>query len=541
MASLYNIINNQFPEFVQSDYPAFMEFVTSYYKWLEIQSIGKLEDIIGIDSSVVVLKLSLQFDSKNIILSQWVNQTILGSTGAKAHVKKVIAPTDDDPLVTLYVTCISAAQFTSSDIVTIEGSVGPIQGQLQSVSSLPSEFVQYFKRYLDVHGILSELAPYNTLYLKNIKQIYAAKGSEQGLVFLLRNVKSTDAVIRYPNENILRASNGLWLQDSIFSLINISGNNLPSTVSEIYQINQSSAVKISVNSFEVTNTTDNIETTVQIYHKFNPSLVISQGDLFEIRDELGHSIWQGRVISFPGHINVDVAGSNWQVGQIVTWPSNSTPTIARIADVSTTGAIKRVEIVAFGWGHSIDQQITVKPNPTSPDIDTATLTLKQTITAKTPGKWFDLTGQLSNQEVRLQDSFYYQQFSYDVESDVNPIYYKTLAKKVHPAGTKMFSTFALLSDIVVSPVMETSFPYKTLGVFDVIYSDDTDYNFSIVKPVDDLASPLDTVSKQFIKNGITDTVTLTAGSTVTITTEMYAAADYFAENYNKYIALVTIS
>lgn len=50
-------------------------------------------------------------------------------------------------------------------------------------------------------------------------------------------------------------------------------------------------------------------------------------------------------------------------------------------------------------------------------------------------------GQLSNQLIKIQDSYFYQAFSYLLESIQDPKSYKKMADLFHPAGTKRFSGY----------------------------------------------------------------------------------------------------
>lgn len=48
-----HLIPQQLPEFIQADYPVFVEFLKAYYKWYEEEySIGKLEDLVDIDDTI---------------------------------------------------------------------------------------------------------------------------------------------------------------------------------------------------------------------------------------------------------------------------------------------------------------------------------------------------------------------------------------------------------------------------------------------------------------------------------------------------------
>jgi len=68
---------------------------------------------------------------------------------------------------------------------------------------------------------------------------------------------------------------------------------------------------------------------------------------------------------------------------------------------------------------------------------------------KTEGSWQTYTSHLNTEDGKvLQDSFYYQDYSYEISSSLNEeIYLESLKDIAHPVGTKMFSTFSNLSRI----------------------------------------------------------------------------------------------
>ena len=92
MTNLYSIVREQFPEFIQSEYYAFLEFVQAYYKWLEIQSDGDISDIGKIDTTDNVIFIEQWFDGDEIDLSQFLHQVVYGTSNeAKAIVKHVLS------------------------------------------------------------------------------------------------------------------------------------------------------------------------------------------------------------------------------------------------------------------------------------------------------------------------------------------------------------------------------------------------------------------------------------------------------------------
>lgn len=99
-------------------------------------------------------------------------------------------------------------------------------------------------------------------------------------------------------------------------------------------------------------------------------------------------------------------------------------------------------------------------NPTgSSTIDTGDLTIEEWLASRAtltynydnvvelPGYYLTDAGQLSNQAVKLQDNFFYQAFSYLIETSQDISKYQQLLNIAHPAGTKRFSTLNKNSDI----------------------------------------------------------------------------------------------
>ena len=50
---LHLIVSEQLPEFVRADFPTFVEFVKTYYRWLSTQSVGNIETVVDIDRTPV--------------------------------------------------------------------------------------------------------------------------------------------------------------------------------------------------------------------------------------------------------------------------------------------------------------------------------------------------------------------------------------------------------------------------------------------------------------------------------------------------------
>lgn len=526
MTTLYTIVKEQFPEFVRSDYPAFVEFVQAYYKWLEIQSAGKIEDVVDIDTPSYVV--AIQDYQSAIVLSDYAQAIIVGQTsGARAIVKSTVSGSPHN----LYVQYITVdVGFTAGEIITIEGT--SIQSRVVDVTTTASVFVTYFKQQLDVYGLFDNASPYNTRYLKNIKEIYAAKGSEQALVFMLQAVHGVvDATILYPSENILRASDGKWSQLRHFTVRRFQGPAPATPPAEVYVQTGTTSIRVVVDHCEFLTDTD-----VRIY--FNQSLILEVGQVVYITN--GTTIeCAARIVDNVNGVEVTNGGLGWQLGQLITFTGTVKDTIARVSDTDiATGQIKHIQILEYGWLHTENQSITIRPSPTSDAETEATLTLVGGVIANMPGRWADAAGQISNQEIRLQDNKYYQQFSYDIQSTTNPAVYTNLAQTIHPAGMALFSTYVLERTIAITPSIVTTYPYKTVGLFDIVVVDDA-ASFSLVfeKPLQSTALAIDgNITFSVDKYLIEDTVSVVSEDTFS---SVETGITYDSEEYFEVPVLVT--
>ena len=50
--NLSPIVSKTIPEFVNDDYPLFVQFLKTYYKWLDITQISSIENVVDIDVDV---------------------------------------------------------------------------------------------------------------------------------------------------------------------------------------------------------------------------------------------------------------------------------------------------------------------------------------------------------------------------------------------------------------------------------------------------------------------------------------------------------
>lgn len=500
MDKLYVLIKEQFPEFVLSDYPKFVEFVQAYYKWLEQALPQDLQTIVDIDNT-------------------------------------------------------------------------------------PDEYLKYFIDQLDVYGLLTRSTPYNKTFIKHIKELYTAKGTEDGLLFLLKAVYDSDVSIDYPIQYVLKPSDGKWVQEKFITLRTYYGS--VDTIAEWdFSFNCRCAGRrqpISVTRTEILD-----QQTVRFYFQQQTSTILFIGQRINVYNSVGGLMYTGTIIPSPSRIDILNPGQDWQLGQVIIWPGTDKNTIIRVADVNPNGTLKRIEIVEYGYDHNDGEAFIISPYPIKPISPTYLLTQTQltfgdpptfeynldindvidgisddfrmyasglkfnsyllegyqedvyvgslvasrtNAVAPTPtgvsnvtldqwlssratlrytfdvvgslrGKWTDESSHLSTDSIRLQDSFYYQQFSYVIESAVNPSVYKDLAASIHLASTKMFTKFNATSQFKIDPRVLVTFPFVRLDILDVAVPIDSPQNAEFTKLSQSSVEVLEEDSKHFQKLSI---------------------------------------
>ena len=225
---------------------------------------------------------------------------------------------------------------------------------------------------------------------------------------------------------------------------------------------------------------------IRFYVDSDPKAFINQEVRIIEKNDQGKEYvsYVGNVTKGVSGIKVINPGKQWQAGQIFTasknqiWYTYTDPQpddvtavsfvnskgvsieysvgkalIGRVLTVGEQGSIQTVEILQFGdhvpYGASIP--IVVSPltgcGVDQSDDYAATLELTYDENGRNAGFFEDFSGMLSNDEIRIHDSDYYQQFSYDIIANVDGSLFKDIANLLHPAGTKMFTAYIVDADL----------------------------------------------------------------------------------------------
>lgn len=180
-------------------------------------------------------------------------------------------------------------------------------------------------------------------------------------------------------------------------------------------------------------------------------------------------VWQDELQRRPG--NVFFANNQHLDIQFFTDASQSaqiagSPGVAKIvsvqdegvlgdnANISSTvganGTITALRLVDSGFNHIQNELVTIQTT-THPDATSAQLRLRLDNVANSEGYYATSRSHISTKRGFIQDSRFYQEFSYEVEAAIALNRYRDLALRlVHPAGQALFGKFKSTSNVDVN-------------------------------------------------------------------------------------------
>ena len=241
-------VESQLPDFVREDHALFSLFLKYYYEFLES---GELV-LTGSNDFVVEETLTKSFildeTGENIVLEESVGKFVAGEiiTGSISGATAKVLVDDFDNNNRLFIT--SQQLFETGE--TITGSTSGASSTVTSYRANPVQNIQQLLAYADVDNTVysfldkfrdsfMEAMP-NTVadglskrkLIKNIKDMYAAKGTEKGHKLFFRILFNEEATITYPRDNLLRPSDGRWSTDKVIRIVETGTSDFNNAVGE---------------------------------------------------------------------------------------------------------------------------------------------------------------------------------------------------------------------------------------------------------------------------------------------------------------------
>tara|TARA_R100000808_G_scaffold131_1_gene942 strand:- start:6957 stop:12518 length:5562 start_codon:yes stop_codon:yes gene_type:complete len=427
-----NLIDGQVPDYIQADHPIFVDFLRQYYKFLESAQItitGTVDQVLLETASTSFLTLDgtdrfSSNDSSKIVFEDStgkfeVGETITGGT-SKATAKILV---DDNE--TLY---ISANQrFKEGE--TITGGTSGATSTLVKYRANPVQNIQQLFEYADpdntvdhflnafkdsfMESIPTSLASgvSKRNLIKQIRDLYAAKGTSEGHKLFFRILLGQEAEIYYPEKDMARVSDGNWAKPIIIRCTSDSPSAVPAdmvgknitgassgTTAQIideytFQQGSDTVVEFTLREdtiegtgFTVSETFTGISETADITMQFTVQSIVTsialtdggllyeKGDTFILDTSVGNGQATAQVSEISsGNISdviIDDAGTGYKVGDAVkfTDTSDDVDSVSARAFVSVVGGRLATEDSTDSTAENILLEDSTKQQLVHPNI-----------------------------------------------------------------------------------------------------------------------------------------------------------------------------
>jgi hypothetical protein len=381
-----NLINQQVPEFVLEQHPKFLEFIKTYYTFMESAELGvtsvqttdgiQLEtetaqenELILDGSRIDTDRTQLDAGDKILLESSAFGKFTRGETitGQTSNATATILAEDLDNN-RLYI----SAQDKFIDGETILGASSNASAIINNYKPNPVQNIQDLLNFRDPDKAISNFLTkfrnefLNTLpealisgvdkrkLIKNIKSLYRAKGTSKGHQLFFRLLFGIESEIFYPREQMLRVSDGKWDTKKILRAIgsigntsNLIGRSIQGETSDATAIVEN-VFKFQIGANEVTEFILNEDT---ITGSFQTSEVI-RGTATDDDD----IFIKATVTALPSVVTISNGGSLYNTGDAVNITSGGQGAIIQVNDIGR-GGITEIIVNDGGTGYEIGDDI----------------------------------------------------------------------------------------------------------------------------------------------------------------------------------------
>ena len=373
--SIKSTVKYNLPDFIQVDHPVYIEFIEAYYKYLESAKIvldGRNNYLVQETNSINFI---LDEKSDNILLETSIsnfinNETIRGQT---SNATSTVLVQSFDTNQSLYITTNNGfiigerivGESSNAEATLLSYFSNPVQGIQQFISlvdidyTLSSLFNKFKERFLEaIPNTLAENIIKKQL-VKNIKDLYSAKGTANAHKLFFRALFDETADIIYPRERIIKTSDGQWSSDTVIRVIENGTSDFTNLAGQtVYTLTSTNEIKSSV---YVTNVTRFREGTT-IVTEISVDIESIQGS-FSV-DEILYAIdptidleISSTIKSIVTGVEIESGGFNYVRDDKLTFQNIGNGASSGVVSNVSSGSIDEVLILNGGQNYEINDTV----------------------------------------------------------------------------------------------------------------------------------------------------------------------------------------
>lgn len=209
-------------------------------------------------------------------------------------------------------------------------------------------FVQYFLQQYCTNLPVNVLADKKVL-IKNIQDIYRTKGTLKSYELLFRILYNKDIEVFLPSTQILRASDGKWVQQtSIFVTVTVGDpDQIVTNNASLISPTNNTVYPIFIERKRSAYGGNGVSSdTFEYFFNNKNNIPINIGDVIEYEN------FKGVVTGVPISVDILNEGVGFREGEILPLTSGlGTNARLKITKVTSTGGVKHVQFINFGPGY----------------------------------------------------------------------------------------------------------------------------------------------------------------------------------------------
>ena len=382
-----NLVNTQLPDFVVDDHPKFVEFLKTYFQFMEAAELSvtsiestdgiTLENQTGVANNLVLDGGSLGAEHTQLDLGDKIiledssfgkftyQETVTGAT-SKATATILAEDLDNNRLF------ISAQdKFIIGE--TITGGTSGAQAVVNTYRPNPVQTIQQLTNFRDPDKVISDFLnifrdeffktiPENLTsgidkrnLIKNIKSLYKLKGTQKGHELFFRILFNDQSETFYPRTQMMKVSDGTWNTQTVIRVLSSQGETLSLVGRQIKgRTSLATAIVENVEKFyvgasEVSEITLNKDTLVGTFavDEIIEGTESDQSDYYIL----------ATITGIPGVKTITNDGGLYTTDDIIKITGGGQQAAMQISDVGS-GKITDIFVDAGGSGYEIGDTLT---------------------------------------------------------------------------------------------------------------------------------------------------------------------------------------
>ena len=382
-----NLLNQQVPEFVLSDHPKFLEFVKTYYRFMESAEITleniELTDGIQLETETaqtnsLILdaskldtdRTSLDAGDKILLEDSGFGKFTRGEivTGQTSNATATVLSED---LINNRLFISAQDKFVKDEVII--GATSTARATISNYKPNPVNNIQDLLNFRDPDKAISNFLTkfrnefLNTLpetldgnvdkrkLIKNIKSVYRAKGTARGHEVFFRFLFNLDSEIFYPREQMLRVSDGQFDTKKVLRAIATVGDT-SDLIGRTITGQTSSATAIIENVFKFQIGANEVTEFILNQESISGTFVTSE-EVRGTETDASDTFIKATVTGIPDIVSITNDGGLLSADDAITLTGAGTGAIIQVDNVGS-GDITELLIDDAGSGYAIGDDLT---------------------------------------------------------------------------------------------------------------------------------------------------------------------------------------